>query len=506
MSDPSQSPSEGRRSESVLGPFTVRDLTLFGGALITFVASLLPLFTVGPGNLWNAVGLYFLGIGLLAPVAAAALFAWRRIEPARKLRVGSLSVDQFASVTAILSAAFYFLAAVTVFSPAGVVGLLGGLAMLAATTLARLIPQFAVDFEGRPEVPAHIVARDAVPPVPRPKPAAVDQPGKASPAAGAVPAAAAPQAATGTGAEGLGVGAGAAAAAAAVGAAAWSGHTDDGAWGSAPADFAPGVGEAADAPGSGPGVPAESFGEVPAAAPAAASHAGDDAERPQPAEVGAADLLAPEQAMPEYAAEDAVGETPAEGPVPVGSEASRSAPAEDATRREEAPAESTIGSLGAADGEAYGAPEPLAQNAAAPATAVFPASNRQSAPDQPPPTQAAPAQAAPTQATPAQTAPAQAAPGSGVPNQAAPAAGSETEAAEDIGATAPYDDGSQYEAFWFAVSQPRNVVDPSTGQPAFGLEPGQWILALQDRGYEFVVQSPDGRVGVLRELAGIERA
>ena len=166
MSDLSQSPSEGRRSESVLGPFTTRDLTLFGGVLITFVASLLPLF--GVGNLWNAAGLYFLGIGILVPVATAALFAWRRLEPARRLRVGSLSVDQFASVASVLSAAFYFLGTVTTLSPGAVVGLLGGLAMLAATTLARLIPAFAVDFAGRPEVPAHVVARDAMPPAPRP--------------------------------------------------------------------------------------------------------------------------------------------------------------------------------------------------------------------------------------------------------------------------------------------------------------------------------------------------
>jgi hypothetical protein len=80
-------------------------------------------------------------------------------------------------------------------------------------------------------------------------------------------------------------------------------------------------------------------------------------------------------------------------------------------------------------------------------------------------------------------------------------------AAEDIGATRPYEDeGTRYEAFWFAVSQPRTAVDATTGQPMFSLEPGQWILALQDRGQEFVVQSPDGRVGVLRDLSGIERA
>ena len=55
------------------------------------------------------------------------------------------------------------------------------------------------------------------------------------------------------------------------------------------------------------------------------------------------------------------------------------------------------------------------------------------------------------------------------------------------------------------MSQQRTAVDPQSGLPLFNLEPGQWILALQDRGSEFLVQSQDGRVGVLRDLSGIER-
>jgi hypothetical protein len=63
-----------------------------------------------------------------------------------------------------------------------------------------------------------------------------------------------------------------------------------------------------------------------------------------------------------------------------------------------------------------------------------------------------------------------------------------------------------YEAFWFAVGRTRPVFDENTGAPIFTLEPGAWILALQDRGDEFLVQHTDGRVGVLRDLTNIERA
>jgi hypothetical protein len=41
--------------------------------------------------------------------------------------------------------------------------------------------------------------------------------------------------------------------------------------------------------------------------------------------------------------------------------------------------------------------------------------------------------------------------------------------------------------------------------PAFVIEPGGWVLALEDRGNEFLVQHSDGRLGVLRDLTNIER-
>ncbi|MGY3564411.1 hypothetical protein [Sinomonas sp. RB5] len=481
MSDPSQSPSEGRRSESVLGPFTARDLTLFGGVLITFVASLLPLF--GPGNLWNAAGLYFLGIGILVPVTTAALFAWRRLEPSRRLRVGSLSLDQFASVAAILSAAFYFLGTVTTLSPGAVVGLLGGLAMLAATTLARLIPAFAVDFLGRPEVPAHVVARDAVPPAPRP--AAAGKAGR-GPKRGAAGSSAAgnPWGSPGTNE--------------------WGGPL-------APPSGRPG--EAAAVPGAGPatGAPVEPFGGTPAG-PTGPAAAGAGPSAPAPEDDGA-----PERAIGALGAADGeaygapVAETAPEdrGPTAPG-EPER--PAETATAEPVGSAETVAPAepVGSAETVApAGAGDPVAPTAPVePERPAETATAKPVGPAEPVAPTVAAQPAAPTEIVGAAGAePATAVfPAAGAGGAADRAAAGQRGSAEDIGATRPYDDSARYEAFWFAVSQPRTAVDASTGQPVFSLEPGQWILALQDRGQEFVVQSPDGRVGVLRDLSGIERA
>ncbi|MDQ4492110.1 hypothetical protein RBS60_18060 [Sinomonas sp. ASV486] len=539
MSEPSKSPSEGRRNEAILGPFTFRDLTLFGGVLVTFVGSLLPLWALGYGTMWNSTSLFFIGVGFLVPAAAAALFAWRRLEPTRSLRVGSLSVDQFASVAAVLCASFYFVFAVTTLSPGGLVGLLGGLAMLAATTLARVIPQFAGDFDGRAEVPAHIVARDAVAPVRRPKPveASIGNGGenagaagggnggakageKAGPLAGAMAgfadmkarlaggkASASRPGSEGSEEAGFGgrtavapvVGAGAVGAGA-LSAGAWAGHADDAAWGRPE--------EPSGTSTSGTAKSSEAVGS------AGLLDAG------QPTEIGAADLLAPAADEP-FGAEDeqharqgsgaaadaaGTGSRGTLGAVSAGDAAALEATEAHLAAREDGgttlsdafasphpmrPADDNQGragvegstaamsTIGDADGEVYGAPESFADNAtgprgeseaaseaentAGPATAVFPASSGRDAQPQ-----------APTDHG-------------------------------DIGATRPYEEPGQSEAFWFAVSQARSAVDPSTGRPVFSLHPGQWILALQDRGHEFVVQSPDGRIGILRELSGIER-
>ena len=92
-----------------------------------------------------------------------------------------------------------------------------------------------------------------------------------------------------------------------------------------------------------------------------------------------------------------------------------------------------------------------------------------------------------------------------------------TSAAPTVTATAENDDEPfaaslreeapvTYQAFWFAVPQTRHALDEATGAVAFTLQPGAWILALEDRGHEFLVQDTDGRLGVLRDLAHVERA
>lgn len=162
-------PGNQHLSKAIVGPLTARDITVIGAALVIFIASVLPItLSFGIRNLWSLSGLYFITIGVVLPLTVGAFFAARRLSPGTKTRVGSLSVDQFASVVASFATAYFFMGTVTNFGFAYLVGLLGALAMLAATVTAQWIPAFASDFAGRPESPAHVVARDAVPAVQRP--------------------------------------------------------------------------------------------------------------------------------------------------------------------------------------------------------------------------------------------------------------------------------------------------------------------------------------------------
>lgn len=157
-------------SKALLGPLTARDVTVLCAVLVVLVASVLPITLVYglQGNLWSVSGMYFIGIGVILPLLVAVLFTIRRLSPDVKLRIGSLSVDQFASVVAGFATAYFFLSTVIIFEIPYLVGLIGALVLLGATVLAPWIPLFAADFAGRTEVPAHPVARDAVPAVPRP--------------------------------------------------------------------------------------------------------------------------------------------------------------------------------------------------------------------------------------------------------------------------------------------------------------------------------------------------
>jgi len=61
------------------------------------------------------------------------------------------------------------------------------------------------------------------------------------------------------------------------------------------------------------------------------------------------------------------------------------------------------------------------------------------------------------------------------------------------------------QASWFAVPERRVALDERSGAPVFDLEPGKWILALQEGPQGLVVQNEDGRIGVLHDLRNIER-
>jgi hypothetical protein len=354
----------GKKNEAVAGPFTVRDITVFASTLILFVASLIPMFQ-SRYNLWNMGSLFFLGLGIVLPLIVVALFVARRLTPDSAVRIGSLSVDQFASVVASFALAFFFLSAADAFVPSLLVALIGSLGLFASTVLARFIPFFAGDFLDRPEVPAHVVARESAAPIRKPRapkapreakePSSVKLPGWASRVAG---------------------------------------------------------------------------GKI-AARPAGTERsaaAAPTTDRTQAAAV-VSPPAEPTQASPVVPA-SAAEETQV-SPLPT----SRSSAAESAT---------------------------TSHTAATPATAVNPQVRYQ-----------------------------------------------EPFAATVDPAQRPHEEEEEgqpeHEAFWFAVAQPRTAYDERTGAPAFVVEPGGWVLALEDRGDEFLVQHSDGRLGVLRDLSNIER-
>ncbi|MFP5314702.1 MAG: hypothetical protein ACLGHS_04905 [Actinomycetes bacterium] len=158
-------PSSSAGPEAVAGPFTLRETVIGVSVLVMFTGTILPF--VDGVNLWRAFPLFFLGIGILLPVAALALLIGRR-SGARHLRVGSLSVDQFASVTAAFAAAFFFLQTVTTFGIGSFIALLGAVGFLVATVGGPHLGVFKSDFTGRPSSSAHPIAREALPARPRP--------------------------------------------------------------------------------------------------------------------------------------------------------------------------------------------------------------------------------------------------------------------------------------------------------------------------------------------------
>ncbi|HYJ51149.1 MAG TPA: hypothetical protein VEX12_14630 [Microbacterium sp.] len=179
---------ESGKPQYGVGPFSVREVALVGVWLVAFIISF---FSVASeqamaqllfgGSVWTNGLDWILTIAL--PSVAVFLIVLRRFSPEGIRRVGSLGIDQFASVAFSVSAVVWLTllwrnVAVVVESSVWIYGwvvwvefflMLAGVVL---TVLAPFIPPFAEDFTGRREIPAHRNARP-IPPVAKrpPRPA-----------------------------------------------------------------------------------------------------------------------------------------------------------------------------------------------------------------------------------------------------------------------------------------------------------------------------------------------
>lgn len=172
-----------------VGPFSIREVSIVGVWILAFVFSF---FSVAGqqamaqllfgGSVWTNGLDWILTIGL--PTVAVFLIVLRRFSPDGIRRVGSLGVDQFASVAFSISALVWLgllwrNVAVAIETGVWIYGwvvwvefflMLAGVVL---TVLAPFIPGLAEDFTGRREVPAHRHARPIRPITARPpRPAA----------------------------------------------------------------------------------------------------------------------------------------------------------------------------------------------------------------------------------------------------------------------------------------------------------------------------------------------
>ena len=162
-----------------VGPFSIREVALLGTWFVAFVVSFFPIIDLDRvwASVWTSGIQWVLTIGV--PTVAVFLIVLRRLSPEGIRRVGSLGIDQFASVAfsvsavvwlAILWDSFVSLANDAFFVSTWVVWveLILMIAGVVLTVFAPLIPPFAEDFRGRPEVPAHRNARPVRRVSPRP--------------------------------------------------------------------------------------------------------------------------------------------------------------------------------------------------------------------------------------------------------------------------------------------------------------------------------------------------
>lgn len=491
MNNSSRESTEGG-AKAILGPLTLRDTLAAAGALLILVGSLIPILMVGGyfSNLWMLPGGFFYPlITLVLPIVLGGAFTWRRFAGRTSLRVGSQTLDQIGSVIGLLGTGYFFFAVVATFTPAFLVALIGSLALLGATTLAPFIKPFAADFapgQGHlltrdvlpiaavgassdvpaAEAPASPKAKATVAPVePRVEPEAAAFAAKSEPepeVAVAAVVAVLPVAEVAPVAEVM------------VGQVVPVGlHVED------DAELA----DIVDAPEPGNVMaPNPAIARAAAAAAAASAAAAEDPEPVARYEWQSANDPADRTPAAVQAGTDDDVEHQADARM----EAEAVAPAaEPETAVESEPEPEPEAAVVEPVESAEPAAEPVDEVVAAPIPA---------------PVEDAPA----TSAHPITSGPAPTAAFSRIDLEEKLAQASvEPQEPEVFGATHPGD--SRPQAFWFAVLETRTVYNEATGAPAFEIHPGGWVLALEDRGHEFVVQDSDGKLGVLRELNDIER-
>lgn len=174
-----------RAGQYGVGPFTIREVSLLGVWLVAFLVSFFSVWVEAPvssvllpfGSVWSTGIDWVLTIGV--PTVAVFLIVLRRFSPDGIRRVGSLAVDQFASVAFSVSAVVWLGMLWTNLTRAVQTGLwlnswvvwVEFFLMVAGvflTVLAPFIQPFDEDFHGRPETTAHRNARPVRPVVARP--------------------------------------------------------------------------------------------------------------------------------------------------------------------------------------------------------------------------------------------------------------------------------------------------------------------------------------------------
>lgn len=168
-----------------VGPFSVREVALMAVWLVAFVVSFFSLYNDGRigealglgGSVWSSGLDWILTIG--APTVAVFLVVLRRFSPDGIRRVGSLGIDQFASVAFSVSAVVWLTVLWTNVARGAQTGVWISswvvwvefflmLAGVVLTVFAPLIPPLAEDFQHRREVVAHRYARPLRPVTARP--------------------------------------------------------------------------------------------------------------------------------------------------------------------------------------------------------------------------------------------------------------------------------------------------------------------------------------------------